>query len=63
MQILHDHVDHTRFDIVEMECQMVQLLYADIVGPTVFDNLTPAEVQVFQQQRNFLSAKPIGLLS
>ena len=42
IQILYDHVDHTRFDIVEMGCQMVQLLSAYIVGPTMFVNLTPA---------------------
>ena len=42
IQILCDHVDHTRFHIVEMGCQMVQLLSAHIAGPTVFVNLTPA---------------------
>ena len=42
IQILHDHVDHTLFHIVEMGCQMVQLLSAYIVGPTMFINLTPA---------------------
>ena len=42
IQILFDHVDHTRFHIVEMGCQMVQLLPAHIVGPTMFVNLTPA---------------------
>ena len=42
IQILYDHVDHTRFHIVEMGCQMVQLLSAYIVGPTMFVNLTPA---------------------
>ena len=30
IQILCDHVDHTRFHIVEMGCQMVQLLSAHI---------------------------------
>ena len=44
MQILCDNVDHTRFHIVEMGCQMVQLLSAHIVGPTMFVNLTPAKV-------------------
>ena len=44
IQILCDHVDHTRFHIVEMGCQMVQLLSAHIVGPTMFVNLTPADV-------------------
>ena len=39
IQILCDHVDHTRFQIVEMGCQM---LPAHIVGPTMFVNLTPA---------------------
>ena len=42
IQILYDHVDHSRFHIVEMGYQMVQLLSAYIVGPTVFVNLTPA---------------------
>ena len=31
IQILCDHVDHTRFHIVEMGCQMVQFLSAHIV--------------------------------
>ena len=44
IQILCDHVDHTRFHIVEMGCQMVQLLSAHIVGLTMFVNLTPALV-------------------
>ena len=35
MQILYDHVDQTRFHNVEMGCQMVQLLSAYIVGPTM----------------------------
>ena len=42
IQILDDHVDHTRFHIVEIGCQMVQLLPAYIVGPTMFVNLAPA---------------------
>ena len=42
IQILCDHIDHTRFDIVEMGCQMVKLLPALIVGPTMFVNLIPA---------------------
>ena len=42
IEILGDHVDHTLFHIVEMGCQMVQLLSAHIVGPTMFVNLTPA---------------------
>ena len=42
IQILYDHVDHTRFHIVGMGCQMVQLLSAYIVEPTMFVNLTPA---------------------
>ena len=41
IQILYDHVDHTPVHIVEVGCQMVQLLYAVIVGPTIFVNLTP----------------------
>ena len=44
IQILYDHVNHTRFHIVEMGCQMVQLLSAYIVGLTVFVNLTAASV-------------------
>ena len=42
IQILCDHVDHTCFHIVEMGSQMVQLLSAHIVGPTIFVPLTPA---------------------
>ena len=42
IKILYDHVDHKRFHIVEMGCQMVQLLSAYIDGPTSFVNLTPA---------------------
>ena len=42
IQDLCGHVDHTRFRIVEMGCQMVQLLSAHIMGPTMFVNLTPA---------------------
>ena len=42
IQIFCNHVDHTRFHIVEMGYQMVQLLSAHIVGPTMFVNLTPA---------------------
>ena len=42
IQILCDHVDHTRFHTVEMGCQMVQLLSAHIVGPAMFVNLTQA---------------------
>ena len=32
IQILSDHVDYTRFHIVEMGCQMVQYLLAHIAG-------------------------------
>ena len=44
LQILCDHVDHTRSHIVEMGCQMVQLLSAHIVGQfgKMFANLTAA---------------------
>ena len=49
IQILYDHVDHTRFHIVEMGCQMVQLLSAHTVGPTMFVNLTPAKWFNFYQ--------------
>ena len=43
IQILCDHVSHTRLHTVEMGCQMVQLLSAHIVGPTMFVNLTLAK--------------------
>ena len=39
IRILCDHVDHRRFHIVEMRCQIDQLLSAHIVGPTMFVNL------------------------
>ena len=42
IQILYDHVDKTCFHIVEMGCQMVQLVSAYIVGPTMLVSLTPA---------------------
>ena len=42
IKILYDRVDHTRFHIVVMGCQVVQLLSAYIVGPTMFVSLTPA---------------------
>ena len=42
IHILCDHVSHTRLHTVEMGCQMVQLLSAHIVGPTMCVNLTPA---------------------
>ena len=32
IQILNIHVDHTCFHIVEMGCQIVQLLSATVVG-------------------------------
>ena len=41
IQILCDHVSHTRLH-TEMGCQMVQLLSAHIVGPTMCVNLTLA---------------------
>ena len=44
IQILCDHVSHTRLHTVEMGCQMVQLLSAHIVGPTMCVNLTLAEL-------------------
>ena len=40
--LLYDHVDHIRFHHDERGCQMVQLLSAYIVGPTMFVNMTPA---------------------
>ena len=42
IQILRDHVSHTRLHTVEMGCQMVQLLSAHIVGLTMCVNLTLA---------------------
>ena len=42
IQILCDHVSHTRLHTVEMGCQMVQFLSAHIVGPTMCVNLTLA---------------------
>ena len=42
IQIFYDHVEDTCFHIVEMGCQVVQLLSTYIVGPTMFVNLTPA---------------------
>ena len=50
IQILYDHVDHTRFHIVEMGCQMVQLLSTNIVGPTMCVNLTPAYVHAIRDR-------------
>ena len=38
IQILCGHVSHTRLHTVEMGCQMVQLLSAYIVGPTMCVN-------------------------
>ena len=55
IQILCDHVDHTCFHIVEMGCQMVQLLSAYIVGPTMFVNLAPA----FQMINNCHALRPL----
>ena len=42
IQILCDHVSHTRLQTVEMGRQLVQLLSAHIVGPTMCVNLTLA---------------------
>ena len=42
IQILCDHVSHTHLHTVEMGCQMVQLLSAHIVEPTMCVNLTLA---------------------
>ena len=44
IQILCDHVSHTRLHAVEMGCQMVELLSAHIVEPTMCVNLTLAFV-------------------
>ena len=55
IQILCDHVSHTRLHTVEMGCQMVQLLSAHIVGPTMCANLTPAlEYKKLFQDNDFL---------
>ena len=35
IHILYDHVDRTRFCIVETECQIIQLLHVNIVEFTV----------------------------
>ena len=48
IQILCDRVSHTRLHTVEMGCQMVQLLSAHIVGPTMCVNLTLALVSMHQ---------------
>ena len=49
IQILCDHVSHTPLHTVEMGCEMVQLLSAHIVGPTMCVNLTLALFQLLQQ--------------
>ena len=46
IQILCDHVSHTRLHTVEVGCQMIQLLSAHIVGPTMCVNLTLSLVQI-----------------
>ena len=43
LQILCDHVSHTRLHTVEMGCQVVQALSARIIGPTMCVNLTLAK--------------------
>ena len=43
IEILCDQVSHTRLHTVEMGCQLVQLLSAHIVGPTMCVNLTLAK--------------------
>ena len=48
IQILCYHVSHTRLHTVEMGCQMVQLLSAHIVGPTMCVNLTLAYNRIVQ---------------
>ena len=61
IQILCDHADHTRFYIVEMRCQMIQLLSAHTVGPTMFVNLTPALVFLYSWQIDELIFSQNGL--
>ena len=56
IQILCDHVDHTRFHTVEMGWQMVQLLSAHIVRPTMCVNLTPPLVCVQSVKPGFHKA-------
>ena len=46
LQILCDHVDHTRFHIVEMGCQIVQLLSAHIVGQQCYQFDPSLKVQM-----------------
>ena len=55
IQILSDHVSHTRLHTVKMGCQMVQLLSAHIVGPTMFVNLTLALVHCIIFTSDFFS--------
>ena len=45
IQILCDHVSHTRLHTVEMGCQMVKLWSAHIVGPTMCVNLNLALIE------------------
>ena len=54
IQILCDHVSHTRLHTVEMGCQMVQLLSAHIVGPTMCVILTLALFICFSFDNVFL---------
>ena len=61
LQILYDHVDHTRFHIVEMGCQMVQLLSAYMVGPTMFVNLTPALHYIAEIRAYWVETKPFEI--
>ena len=53
IQILCDHVSHTRLHTVEMGCQMVQLMSAHIVGPTMCVNLTLALRRISCHGRNY----------
>ena len=62
IQILYDHVDQTRFRIVEMGCQMVQHLSTYTVGQTLLVNLTQPDnrpsnlsdrAKVFTRQKSF----------
>ena len=63
IQIWCDHVDHKRFHIGEMGCQMVQLLSAHIVGPTMFVNLTPALVYTVQFSEEHIGKYACRLIS
>ena len=61
IQILCDHVSHTRLHTVEMGCQIVQLLSAHIVGPTMCVNLTLAVFPNQVSKKSFHTFEDIDL--